>query len=181
MTPMDEHLYQKITAEIRQEILEGKLRPGDRLPTVRQMTGRWDCTVGTVQRAYQELAHQGLVVSRPGQGTHVLKALHQAEENALRRAALVHRSEAFLLEQVTAGYSLPEINTSLQQAMERWQVIAQQAPTSKEHCLRFAGSHDPAIAWLGMHFSEIAPHMQMQLSFSGSLGGLIALDRKSVV
>ncbi len=68
-TMEETHLYRKIAEEIRQEILRGKLNPGDRLPSVRQMAAQWGCTVGTVQRAYQELALLGLVVSRAGQGT----------------------------------------------------------------------------------------------------------------
>jgi putative molybdopterin biosynthesis protein len=170
----DAHLYQKIIAEVRQDILDGRLKPGDRLPTVRQMTERWGCTIGTVQRAYQELARQGLVVSRAGQGTHVLKSL-QPEESALRRAALVHRSEAFLLEMLTAGYAPDEVDAALHQAMERWQVIVHQPSPVQARRLRFVGSHDPSLAWLAAHFSEIIPQFHLQLSFSGSLAGLFAL------
>ncbi len=171
----DSHLYQKIIAEVRQDILDGRLRPGDRLATVRQMTKRWGCTIGTVQRAYQELARQGLVVSRPGQGTHVLKPLPHEGESALRRATLVHRSEAFLLEMLTAGYELPEVDAAVHEAMEHWQVIAHTPQPVKSHALHFAGSHDPTLAWMATHFSEIIPQFHLQLSFSGSLAGLFAL------
>jgi GntR family transcriptional regulator len=88
-------LYQKIVESIRKQILIGQLQPGDRLPSVRQMTEEWDCTPGTVQRAYRELARQGLIVSRAGQGTHVIKAPHTEGNAALRRAHLVHRSRSF--------------------------------------------------------------------------------------
>jgi DNA-binding transcriptional regulator YhcF (GntR family) len=54
-------LYQQIAESVRQEILYGDLRPGDRLPSIRDMAARWDCTLGTAQRAYQELAQQGIV------------------------------------------------------------------------------------------------------------------------
>jgi len=68
------YLYQKIAEAIRQDILSGELKPGDRLPPLRQMTSRWGCTTGTVQRAYHELTQAGLVVSRAGQGTKVGRA-----------------------------------------------------------------------------------------------------------
>ncbi len=171
----DIYLYQKIAAEIRREILDGKFKAGDRLPTIRRMTDRWECTIGTVQHAYQELAREGLVISRAGQGTHVIKAPIPIEDVALRRAALVHRSEAFLLETLTAGYSPTEIQAAILQAMERWQVIVQQQALPEGHTLHFAGSHDPALAWLAAHFAEIMPGFNLQLSFTGSLGGLMAL------
>jgi molybdate-binding protein/DNA-binding transcriptional regulator YhcF (GntR family) len=169
------HLYRKIAEGIRQEILQGQLNPGDRLPSVRQMAARWGCTVGTVQRAYQELAMLGLVVSHAGQGTHVVNSARQVGDSALRWASLVHRSEAFLLEVLTAGYSSQEIDAAMRQAMERWQVIVQQPALVQTHILRFAGSHDPVLAWLGAHFPEIVPSFNLQLGFTGSLGGLIAL------
>jgi len=169
------HIYQKIAEEIRREILQGRLKPGDRLPSVRQAAAEWDCTVGTVQRAYQELAMLGLVVSRTGQGTHVVSSPQPAGDSFLRWANLVHRSEAFLLEVLTAGYSPEEIDVAISQAMERWQVIVQQPAPAESHTLRFTGSHDPVLAWLAAHFPEIVPDFNLQLGFTGSLGGLIAL------
>jgi len=169
------YLYRKIAEEIRQQILQGQLSPGDRLPSVRQMAAQWDCTVGTVQRAYQELALLGLVVSRAGQGTRVVSSARLVGDSALRWASLVHRSEAFLLEVLTAGYSPQEIDAAMRQAMERWQVVVHQPGLAQAQTLRFAGSHDPVLAWLGAHFPEIVPAFRLQVGFTGSLGGLIAL------
>ncbi|MEW5872294.1 MAG: substrate-binding domain-containing protein [Chloroflexota bacterium] len=173
---MDEpFLYQKIAESIRQEILSGKLKPGDPLPPVRQMKDQWECTVGTVQRAYRDLADQGLLVSRVGQGTRVAHVPPIQAELPMRRAALTHRAEAFLLEALTAGYGLEEVEEALRLAMDRWRVLRQAPQTSQEDCLRFAGSHDMALNWLAAHFAEIVPAYCLRLSFSGSLGGLIAL------
>ena len=64
-------IYEQIAQWVRQEVLNGRLRPGDMLPTVREMAERWDCTPGTAQQAYKALAQQGLAVTRPGQGTRI--------------------------------------------------------------------------------------------------------------
>jgi putative molybdopterin biosynthesis protein len=53
--------------------------------------------------------------------------------------------------------------------------VEQAAAAPGNETLRFAGSHDLAIAWLGTHFSEVAPGYRLQISYNGSLGGLIAL------
>jgi molybdate-binding protein/DNA-binding transcriptional regulator YhcF (GntR family) len=169
------HLYRKIAESIRQEILSGQRKPGERLPSIRESAKTWGCTVGTIQHAYQELASQGLVVSRAGQGTRVIDNPPQVDETPLRRAMLTHRAEAFLLEVLTAGYKLEEVDQCFRQAMDRWRSLeAEKAPTDQTQ-LRFAGSHDLVMTWLASHFPEIAPGFLLQLAFSGSLGGLIAL------
>jgi DNA-binding transcriptional regulator YhcF (GntR family) len=37
-------LYQQIAEMIRMDILERRIEPGGRLPTVRELTARWNCT-----------------------------------------------------------------------------------------------------------------------------------------
>ena len=171
----EEHLYQKIANSTRQDILVGKLKPGDRLPTVREIAIQWNCTLGTAQRAYAELSRQGLVISRSGQGTHIVENPPLRDETPMRRASLVHRAEALLLEAITAGYSPAEVESALRLAMDHWRVTAEEPLPATKDVLRFVGSHDLALSWIAAHFSEIAPHHTLQLNFTGSLGGLIAL------
>jgi putative molybdopterin biosynthesis protein len=59
--------------------------------------------------------------------------------------------------------------------MDRWRTVERQEEPRDEKILRFSGSHDLALTWLASHFPEIAPDYTLQLNFSGSLGGLIAL------
>jgi len=175
---MDEsHLYHRISATIRQEILDGKLQPGDRLPPLREMTQRWNCTPGTVQRAYRDLAESGLVLSRPGKGTFVAGGTQLVQVTPLRRAGLVHRAEAFLLEALTAGHSTDEVEQAVRIALDRWRVVQPNpVETAPENTIRFSGSHDPAVVWLARHFSQVQPEGKLVPQFSGSLGGLIALS-----
>lgn len=169
------YLYYQIAETIRQDIRNEVLHPGDRLPSVREMAARWNCTIGTIQRAYEELAHQGLVTSRPGQGTHVISVTPATQETPLRRAALVHRAEAFLLEALTAGYTTTETEQALRIALDRWRTLNYNPVQLSEQHLRFAGSHDPAVTLIAARFADFAPGETPQLTFSGSLGGLIAL------
>jgi molybdate-binding protein/DNA-binding transcriptional regulator YhcF (GntR family) len=173
---MDEsHLYRQISETIRQEILSGRRKPGDRLPSIREMAERWNCTIGTIQHAYKELARQGLVTSRAGQGTKVVEHLPALNDTPLRWATLVHRAEAFLLEVLTAGYSVEDVGRATREAMDRWRMVESHSSPREEEVLQFSGSHDLALTWMASHFSEIAPGYSLQLNFTGSLGGLIAL------
>ncbi len=173
MSIEDQFLYQKIAEDIRRKILDGQLKPGDRLPVVRDAAQEWNCTIGTVQRAYAELARQGLLNSRPGQGTHVAMDPPLAGNELLRRAALLHRAEAFLLETLTAGYAPLEVQQALHLALDRWQAFSSSSPERRpEKVLRFVGSHDPAVTQLA--FGLPLP-LGLQVEFPGSLGGLMAL------
>ncbi len=166
-------LYQQVAEAVRQEILSGHLRPGDRLPPVREMARRWRCTVGTVQRAYRELARQGLIAGRRGQGTRVAGEL--SAPAPLRRAALVHQAEAFLLRAVSEGYDPAEVEQAVRLALDRWRALVREPPAPEAGVLRFAGSHDLLLARIAAQFPSIAPGHALRLTFTGSLGGLIAL------
>jgi molybdate-binding protein/DNA-binding transcriptional regulator YhcF (GntR family) len=170
-------LYIQIADAIRQELLAGKLRPGDLLPPVREMAERWGCTPGTVQQAYKELARQGLAVSRTGQGTRVGSTLPATppDKTPLRRAALVHQAEAFLLEALGAGYTPAETEDAFRAALDHWRALAVALPEASERVLRFVGSHDPAVSLVASRFPEICPGCTLEVAFTGSLGGLIAL------
>jgi len=168
-------LYQTIVEAMREEILRGELKPGDRVPTVRQMTERWKCTPGTVQRAYRELADQGLVRGRRGRGTMVVGDGQLTEKAPLRRAELVHRAEGFLLEVITAGHTPEDVEQALTLALDRWRSSARTPEPTPRRTLRFVGSHDMAMDWIAAHFGEIIPRYRLQVRFAGSLGGLIAM------
>ena len=176
---MDEtFLYKKISESIQSRILSGELKPGDRLPSVRHLCDEWTCTPGTVQRAYNELARRGLLTSRAGKGTLVSGAVSSGEarqRTALRRASLVNRSEGFLLEALTAGYSLAEIQQALELALDHWRVQAVERAPSGESVIRFAGSNDMAVNGLAARLAEFAPDAVFEVSTTGSLGGLMAL------
>ena len=173
---MDEsHLYLQIAESVRQDILAGKIKVGDRLPPVREMSLRWSCTAGTVQRAYQELSRQGLVHTRAGQGTTISGELAPERETPLRRAHLLNQAEAFLLEGLSAGFSPDEIEQAVRQALDRWRAQPVQPRQPDPGCVRFAGSHDPAVAMIATLAAEIMPGSTFHIAFTGSLGGLIAL------
>src|SRR5262245_10879058 len=61
-------------AQLKQAILEGRLRPGDALPPTRELAARLEVSRNTVTAAYQRLAAEGYLVGRVGAGTFVSEA-----------------------------------------------------------------------------------------------------------
>jgi len=71
LTDFTNPLYRAIADALGRDIANGTLRPGDRLPTHRDLADRLNVTVGTVTRAYAEAERRGLVGGEVGRGTFV--------------------------------------------------------------------------------------------------------------
>ena len=67
--------YMQVVHQVKQALRLGMLRPGDQLPTVRDVVASLAINPNTVLKAYRELEMEGLVAGRQGQGTFVLKSL----------------------------------------------------------------------------------------------------------
>jgi putative molybdopterin biosynthesis protein len=175
----EEFLYQKIKADIRQRILEGQIKPGERIQSVRELSEAWECTPGTIQHAFKDLVHEGLLVSQPGRGTSVagtVPSLKRQRNKTLRRATLVNHTEAFLLEHINSGYSISEIQNAVEIALDRWRSEALPQPETAPGILKFCGSHDLLINNLARsYFGKIEKNTVLNIEYVGSLGGLVAL------
>ncbi|MFF1711109.1 GntR family transcriptional regulator [Streptomyces sp. NPDC058268] len=63
--------YLQIAQYLRDQILRGDLRPGEEVPSERQLAADWNVSRPTSARALEALRHQGLVEKRQGSGTYV--------------------------------------------------------------------------------------------------------------
>jgi DNA-binding GntR family transcriptional regulator len=63
--------YLQIAAYLRDQIVRGDLRPGDEVPSERELATSWSVARLTAARALEVLRVQGLVVARQGAGTYV--------------------------------------------------------------------------------------------------------------
>jgi GntR family transcriptional regulator len=80
-----EPAYVQIIRQVRDALRLGILRPGDRLPTVREVVAGCAVNSSTVLRAYRDLEQSGLVEARQGTGTFISAALGTADPNAMAR------------------------------------------------------------------------------------------------
>ncbi|HUR07396.1 MAG TPA: GntR family transcriptional regulator [Nonomuraea sp.] len=81
--------YLQLVHQVKQALRLGTLRPGDQLPTAREVVESLAINPNTVLKAYRELEHAGLVQGRPGQGTFVLQTIPGAtlaDHTRLRRS-----------------------------------------------------------------------------------------------
>ena len=74
-------IYRQIVDQVRAAIRDGRLKPGDRLPSLRELSAELVINHLTVKRAYESLESAGLIETGRGTGTFV------RSETAVRRKA----------------------------------------------------------------------------------------------
>jgi GntR family transcriptional regulator len=84
-------IYRQLKSRVIEMMLDGLLKPGDALPSVRQIAADFQLNPITVSRAYQELVDEALVEKRRGVGMYMA-------EGALERLIASER-ERFLREE----------------------------------------------------------------------------------
>jgi GntR family transcriptional regulator len=73
-TGADVPIYRQLVQQVRRDVMLGRLRPGDQLPSLKEVVDALSVNPNTVVKAFGELEHQGVVVRRQGVGTFVATA-----------------------------------------------------------------------------------------------------------
>lgn len=100
--------YLQLVHQVRQSLLLGYLRAGDRLPTVKEVAVDLAINPNTVVKAYRQLEHEGLTAGRPGQGTFITASPAPAaadEVPAAATGALRRSLDRWLRDAAAAGLS----------------------------------------------------------------------------
>jgi GntR family transcriptional regulator len=109
----DAPIYEQIVRQIKALILQGELRSGDALPSMRLLAKDLRISVITTKRAYEELERDGFLTTVPGKGCFVAP-----QDPGLAREDACRRMEEKLAQAVTigkiAGLTLEEITEALE-------------------------------------------------------------------
>jgi GntR family transcriptional regulator len=109
--------YRQIIEQIKFAIGRGDLKPGDRLPTVRQLAVDLSINPNTVIRAYRELEIEGVLDTQQGSGTFVGE--RRPEIDALERRRMLDQILTELLARASGyGFTLDEVLKGLRQRKE---------------------------------------------------------------
>lgn len=76
-------LYEQIVAQIEERILNGELRPGDKLPAERELAEQFGVSRTAIREAMKALTQSGLVVIKPGRGTFVTDSTSMVVRNSI--------------------------------------------------------------------------------------------------
>ena len=107
-----EPIYQQIVDQIKTLILEGKLKEGEALPSMRILATELRISFMTTKRAYEELERDGFIESYTGRGSFV-----KAQNIELYREEQIKRIESLLAEAGAtaqkAGITIDELHEML--------------------------------------------------------------------
>ena len=121
-------IYQQLMEQICASIARGRLRPDERLPSVRELSELLVVNPNTVARAYTELEREGVLYTRPGLGVFVRRAGPPLSKK-LRRERLMKPVDQVLVDAVQVGFTAAEIVEFIEERMKQYQWNQVSAPT----------------------------------------------------
>ena len=102
-------IYRQLKQRVIRMMLDGLLKPGDALPSVRQIAAEYQLNPITVSRAYQELADETLVEKRRGLGMYVTDGAREKLLTSEREQFLKNEWPAVLERMRSLGLSVKEL------------------------------------------------------------------------
>jgi len=181
-------IYQQIAEQLRQLIATEQIKPGDRLPSIRQLSQTLNLNPNTVCRAYLELEQEKILISRRGGGTSVQSKDVATDMRVNRQKKLLENMNDDIVKSLSQGYKPEELEAAFYLSLERWREERQAeveqpaeatARQGGSNVIRIVGSHDLALNILLDLLRQRVKGLQTDVTHAGSLGGLIALQEES--
>ncbi|PKO03672.1 MAG: GntR family transcriptional regulator [Chloroflexi bacterium HGW-Chloroflexi-5] len=113
--------YVQIVEQVQAYLANGELKPGDQLPTVRQLASELRVNFNTIARAYRMLDEAGLISTQQGRGTYLLDQPSAEAIQKLKKETLELQSKRFLKSLAKQGFSAEESQQTLQLLFRSWQ------------------------------------------------------------
>ena len=105
-------IYQQIAEQMKTDILAGKMKQGEYLPSIRSLAKELKISVITTMKAYELLEAEGLVTAAQGKGFYV-----NAQDSQMLREQHLRKVEEALLEAIAAAKIAGMSDTELQETL----------------------------------------------------------------
>jgi DNA-binding transcriptional MocR family regulator len=105
----EKHLYEQVADRICQLIAKDTLKPGDRLPSVRQLHQQLSVSISTILEAYRLLEDRGLITVRPQSGYYVKATITLPEPNPSDPPSQVSCIDTSIVARVYNDLEIPNI------------------------------------------------------------------------
>jgi GntR family transcriptional regulator len=113
-------IYTQIVDQVKSLVAGGVLRPGDQLPTVRELAADLRINFNTVARAYRLLHEERVLSTQQGRGTYVLGPPPALEASESRSRRLQQMVEGWLAEAERLGYGPVDVGQKWAECFADW-------------------------------------------------------------
>ena len=119
-TASREPIYRQLVRQIREGIARGRLKPEQKLPSVRELSRSLVVNPNTIARVYTELEREAVLHARPGKGVFVATPSTELTKTA-RQKQLTELLDAFLTEAFYLGFAKHEVIAAVTDRTEQFQ------------------------------------------------------------
>jgi len=113
-----EAFYRQIVEQVKYLVASGQVKPGEKLPSIRELAGQLSINPRTVVKAYEQLRSEGLAVMRQGQGVFVTEN-RAVSPSGLRQSQIEEMAKRMFAEGRRIGASKEEIMNIIKQVAKR--------------------------------------------------------------
>jgi DNA-binding GntR family transcriptional regulator len=165
--------YLQIAGHIRDQIVRGDLRPGDEVPSERELAATWSVARPTAARALESLRVQGLVESRQGSGTYVRAS--QAVPRARERYERARDLGTMYGAAETVEFLAVEVITAPEHVRDALRLEPDDLAIRRSRRLRGEANRpiELSTSWFSAMFAETAPGLLVGERLFGGTGKYI--------
>ncbi len=111
-------IYTQIVNQIQSQLVNGILKPGDQLPTVRALAQELRVNFNTVARAYRILDEERIISTQQGRGTFITEIPPPEVSTRLRHESLSALTQRFIAEAFRLGFSEREVSQMVRDSLK---------------------------------------------------------------
>ena len=113
-------IYRQLQAQVREGVSRGKLAPGAKLPSVRELSRTLVVNPNTIARAYTELEREGVLHTRQGMGVYVAEPTNNLTKTA-RKKQLHELLDRLMTEAIYLGFTRDELLAAVSERAGQFQ------------------------------------------------------------
>lgn len=113
-------IYTQIVNQVQSQLVNGILKPGNQLPTVRALASELRVNFNTVARAYRILDEARIISTQQGRGTFITEIPPPETTEKLRKESLAELSDRFIGEAFRLGFSEREVSQMVRDRLKSW-------------------------------------------------------------
>ena len=113
-------IYTQVVNQIQSQLVNGILKPGDQLPTVRALASELRVNFNTVARAYRILDEARIISTQQGRGTFITEIPPPEITEKLRKESLSELTQRYISEAYRLGFSEREVSQMVRDSLKVW-------------------------------------------------------------